>query len=183
MPTYLSRLLGYAALLLLTQCSKCKDDPAPRKPEDRLPAATQTGANTFGCLLNGQPFLPKGDFSRHGLVVSYDPDLNGGTLQIRARGLTQQNQEQLFILGGAFIARPGNHAFAAPGGYPYFFDESASAPCDSHYNEPEVYRRGSLTITRLDVRAGIVSGTFEFTLAKPGCDTIKVTHGRFDKQL
>ncbi|WP_394354461.1 DUF6252 family protein [Hymenobacter polaris] len=45
------------------------------------------------------------------------------------------------------------------------------------------YRRGTLTITRLDLKAGIVSGTFNFTLYKPGCDTICVTQGRFDKRL
>ena len=38
------------SLLLLPGCQKA--DPAPVDP---LPPATQTGANTFGCLLNGQP--------------------------------------------------------------------------------------------------------------------------------
>lgn len=42
---------------------------------------------------------------------------------------------------------------------------------------------GTLTITRLDQQAGIIAGTFSFTLAQPGCDTIKVTQGRFDKKL
>ena len=40
-----------------------------------------------------------------------------------------------------------------------------------------------LNITRYDLQAGIVSGTFNFVLAKPGCDTVKVTHGRFDYKL
>jgi len=42
---------------------------------------------------------------------------------------------------------------------------------------------GQLTLTRLDEQAGIIAGTFEFTIAKPGCDTIRVTDGRFDKKL
>ena len=37
------------------------------------------------------------------------------------------------------------------------------------------YRRGTLTLTRFDRQARIASGTFEFTLYQPGCDTIKVT--------
>jgi hypothetical protein len=45
------------------------------------------------------------------------------------------------------------------------------------------YHKGTLTITRLDLQAGIISGTFEFTLAKPGCDTVRITQGRFDKRL
>ena len=40
-----------------------------------------------------------------------------------------------------------------------------------------------MTVTRLDRTAGVVSGTFEFTLTKPGCDIIRVTQGRFDKKL
>ncbi len=40
-----------------------------------------------------------------------------------------------------------------------------------------------LTITRLDLQAGIISGTFSFTLYKPGCDSVCVTDGRFDKRL
>ena len=43
------RLPLYLSLALLTQCSKCKNDPTPAKPEDQLPPATQTGAGTFGC--------------------------------------------------------------------------------------------------------------------------------------
>ena len=45
------------------------------------------------------------------------------------------------------------------------------------------YCRGTLTITRLDLQAGIISGTFAFTLYKPGCDSVRVTQGRFDKRL
>ena len=47
----------------------------------------------------------------------------------------------------------------------------------------QIYSTTSLIITRLDRAAGIISGTFAFTLAKPGCDTVRVTQGRFDKKL
>ena len=46
-----------------------------------------------------------------------------------------------------------------------------------------VYREGKLTITKFDLENQIISGTFEFTLTKPGCDTIKVTQGRFDMKI
>ena len=42
---------------------------------------------------------------------------------------------------------------------------------------------GYVDLTRLDNQQGIVSGTFAFTLAQPGCDTIKITNGRFDYKL
>ena len=37
---------------LLFSCKKNSNKPF--NPVDQLPAATQTGANTFGCLVNGQ---------------------------------------------------------------------------------------------------------------------------------
>ena len=45
-----------AALLGLSQCKKNDINPV-----DQLPPATQTGANTFGCLVNRQVWLPKGN--------------------------------------------------------------------------------------------------------------------------
>ena len=51
--------------------------------------------------------------------------------------------------------------------------------CD-YSRDPTTYRRGTLSISKFDLSSQIVSGIFEFTLAKPNCDTIKVTDGRFD---
>ena len=39
---------------------------------------------------------------------------------------------------------------------------------------------GTLTITHFDSINYIVAGTFEFTTTTEGCDTIRVTNGRFD---
>ncbi|MEO7801559.1 MAG: hypothetical protein ABIR81_06155 [Ginsengibacter sp.] len=39
--------------------ASCKKNNTPTD-EDQLPPATQTGANTFGCLINGKVWLPKG---------------------------------------------------------------------------------------------------------------------------
>ena len=55
--------------------------------------------------------------------------------------------------------------------------------CSEYDNAPGLVMRGQLVVTRLDLRAGIISGTFAFTLSQPGCDTVKVTNGRFDKKL
>jgi hypothetical protein len=51
-------LLFFLTTLALISCDK--DDDAPTNPVDRLPPATQTGANTFGCLLDGETFIPSG---------------------------------------------------------------------------------------------------------------------------
>lgn len=38
----------------------CCDDDQPTTPVDQLPPETQSGANTFGALLAGKPFIPSG---------------------------------------------------------------------------------------------------------------------------
>ncbi|MCI1190173.1 hypothetical protein MON38_22330 [Hymenobacter sp. DH14] len=88
----LRKLLLYAALLTLTQCSKCKNDPQPQPPADPLallPPETQTGQRTFGCLVNGQAWTPAGSQlggpliscsymnSRLAIVVSRRGNFNG----------------------------------------------------------------------------------------------------------
>ncbi len=55
--------------------------------------------------------------------------------------------------------------------------------CRYYSQDIGTYCRGTLTITRLDLTAGVISGTFAFTLYKPGCDSVRVTNGRFDKKV
>ena len=49
-----------ALLILMTAicCQRKADDPTPQAPQPVLPAITQTGADTMGCVVNGQPWLP-----------------------------------------------------------------------------------------------------------------------------
>lgn len=176
-------LLPALALVLLAQCHK--RDPDPAKPEDQLPAATQNGASAFGCLVNGQAYLPAG---RVGLgsnySVSYDPTFNGGDLIVRTYRVTKTD-DQSFMVGGMNISRPGTYAFGpATTLRTYFRDDKRSLPCDLRDSRnTNTFSKGTLTITRLDMQAGIIAGTFSFLLAKPGCDTLKVTQGRFDYKL
>ena len=50
-------------LLLVTfaiSCCNKGDDDQPKTELEKLPPATQTGANTAGCLVNGVAFFQKG---------------------------------------------------------------------------------------------------------------------------
>ena len=55
-------LLLFLTTFALSCCNK-DDNPKPKTELEKLPPATQTGANTAGCLVNGVAFLPKGYFS------------------------------------------------------------------------------------------------------------------------
>ena len=182
-----TKLLLYSALLLLTQCSKCKNDPAPTDPASRLPPATQTGANTFGCLLNGQPYTPQGRVgSGPNFALSYDAGFNGGDLIVR----TYQGDGQggnvaidLHFVPGASI---GTYSLNLPGGVggASYTNSRDKSLCGEILTDASIsYRRGSLTITRLDPSLKIIAGTFELRFVRPGCDTIRITQGRFDKKL
>ncbi len=55
----MKNLLILVTMLTLTACNN-DDDNTPTNPIDQLPPATQTGENTFGALLDGEPFIPSG---------------------------------------------------------------------------------------------------------------------------
>ena len=181
------KLLLYAALATLTQCSKCKNDPAPADPAAALPPATQTGANIFGCLVNGQPYTPSGYNGVSNYAVLYDPGFQGGNLQIMTYRYPEPkvSKTQEISLGGININKASVYQIGALYGTGVgFIDDFRASPCNEYRSDrPSAFSKGAITITRLDLQAGVISGTFAFTLAQPGCDTIKVTQGRFDKKL
>jgi hypothetical protein len=173
-------------LLLLWLCIASGCDWFRRKdPETQLPPETQTGANTFGCLLNGKVWLPegfRGPLVSPNFEVVYDPTYKEGWLSVNA--FQYLDNETIGIgISGASIAQIGTYPLNKPVVEPARAAGYSSNACEYLGNLQGVYCNGSLTITRLDMQQGIVSGRFEFVLAKQGCDTIKVTQGRFDKKL
>lgn len=178
-------LPALALLLLLTQCKK--DDLELAKPEDQLPPITQTGQMSFGCLINGQPFRPTPILLKTTYFVNYDPTYAGGSLTIRAEHYTGKAPiiKQFLTFGAANITKTGTYPFS-PGQLTnvYYTDTSKDIPCQDYGDvKSTTYLSGQLIVTRLDIKAGIFSGTFSFKLAQPRCDTLRITHGRFDSSL
>ncbi len=173
---HLLPLLALAALLGLSQCKKHDPDPL-----EQLPPATQTGANTFGCLVNGKPWTPQGYNVSFNYSIYYDPTYRKGTLNISTyryeKGI--KNADYLTMYSDS-LRTIGTYSLTKDRHQEPLFTSGATG-CE--FLGGAYYRRGTLTITRLDLQAGIISGTFDFTLYQPGCDTIRVTQGRFDKQL
>lgn len=168
-----------AALLGLSQCKHA--DPAP---VDQLPPATQTGANTFGCLVNGQPWTPKGYDGTSNYSVVYDAGVQGGHLDIQTyRYPDASNALQTIAVISGHIVQTGTYSLRSPQRAVASYSDYKSGCYWSVRDSATTYRRGTLTITRLDLQAGIIAGTFAFTLYKPGCDSVRVTQGRFDKKL
>ncbi len=170
--------LFLALPLLLVSCKK-------NDPVSALPPETQTGANTFGCLVNGQPWTPQGNDGTSNYTVSYDTFPNGGILEIityKIYGLGP-NDFQSLSLWTSQLAGPGTYFFQDKQRAIASFNDQKTNCYWRNADSTTTYRRGSLTLTRLDLKAGIVSGTFAFTLYKPGCDSVRITQGRFDRKL
>ncbi len=166
-------------LALLLGCKKNDPDPV-----DQLPPATQTGANTFGCLVNGKAWTPKGYNGTGNYSVAYDPGLNGGIFDLAVyRYVSGSPDEQYMVLYANQVGQQGSYSFQSPRRTRASFEDDKTKCRWSSRDSATTYCRGTLTITRLDLRAGIIAGTFAFTLYKPGCDSVRVTQGRFDKRL
>lgn len=174
----LLRLMPLLLSLLLTQCSWLLPK---QEAQPELPPPTREGKNTFGCYINGKPWIPKG---RAGTVsnlnMTYDPDYAGGSFEVKAFRKEEDGREDMGIIldslrqtGSYFLDKPGRRQAVFLG---------TDSDC-WHLRGDSYYRSGSVTITRFDMQAKVIAGTFEFVLAKPGCDTITVTDGRFDMRI
>lgn len=172
-------LLPALALLLLAQCKKADPDPV-----SALPPETQTGAGTFGCLLNGQPWTPLGNNGYSNYSVSYDSTYRKGTLNVGCYRYIGKGANDVQIIGFASdsVQGTGTYPLTVPKRQEGIFKDLTRNICQFPGGDP-YYRRGKLTITRLDKQAGVISGTFAFTLWQPSCDSVRITQGRFDRKL
>ncbi|HEY0770529.1 MAG TPA: DUF6252 family protein [Sphingobacteriaceae bacterium] len=153
------------------KCEKSRE-----QANEALPEATREGKNTFGFSLNGEVWIPKGALLERKLDLSYDPNYNGGAMSIIAERNISNEDEQFLSIGGIGINKIGTYNFTSAMKHVYYNDRNCV------YNDNTTIT-GSITITRLDLAAKIISGTFSFKLEKNGCPTINATDGRFDMRI
>ena len=183
----LGKLPLYLSLLLLTQCSKCKlDNPTPLPPKDPLsvlPAETQTGAGTLGCLVNGNAYATvssvqcRGDW-QGARALGISGGANAGAVfgqEEFSVGLLLDGKlksgESFDLVPFRQPLSPTLNEFAANA-------VAGSKPC---VYEGDYIKTGKVELLKFDGVARIASGRFAFTLYEPGgCDTLRVTQGRFD---
>ncbi len=181
MKTLKMHLIIPLIILLAYACKKDKVDPL-----SQLPPATQTGARTFGCLVNGQAFVAKGTsfYDMLGLSASY----NNVTFYIQGRhknsdgSITQIgfNIDTINLVPGQTYTinlNSGKKKGDGSGGYDVVGLRTPSgANGDIFYYTNNVVS-GSVTITSL---ANATAGTFYFNAVSSTGDTVKITNGRFD---
>lgn len=172
-------LLAFAMLLIVSNCNK-NDDDQPTNPIDQLPPVTQTGAQTFGCLINGEPFVPP-SFGSNSPSAFYQFVDGAYTLGISARtgGGTELKSINIGCLDVPLLEEinytllefaTGNYFAEYRIGAGFIFDGSSNSE-----------NSGILTITRFDQTNFIISGTFNFEAKDINTgETIEITNGRFD---
>ncbi|WP_395076613.1 hypothetical protein [Flavobacterium sp.] len=176
------------ALLIITTFLACcnKDDnpePAP-PPISQLPPATQTGANTFGCLLDGEVFKP--GITNNSYNCFYQ--LVSGEYYFRVSANNKKNNvlkaisvgtEQLSISQGQTL-----NLFERSNGncYGEFFNGNDLTGVIENYNTSILYT-GELKITKLDFTNNIVSGTFWYDVKDNQNVVHQIREGRFDMRF
>jgi len=171
-----TKLIGIACLLLCAfflqfSCKKKQSD----NPIENLPAATQEGKNTFGCLVNGKVFVPKKNAGSTAIPLEFNA---GTTFQIRATDFVS-NQDEVRIVVKNMIIKVGseyilNDPINAFGVYEIFKNSSPASYKTSSSNT------GMLKITRYDSANLIISGTFSFDAINTAGEKVEVRDGRFD---
>ena len=173
--------LAWLIIISLT-ITQCKKGDLHGTAIDQLPPATQNGAKTFGCLVNGNVFLPKGStgIGQPNYRVMVDPTYSDGQFSINCYQVISPNETQSLDFGSDSIKGIGIYPLS-PGSRLRFAWSSTSCKTDAF--DTISYRSGELIITRYDLQARIISGEFNFKYKPPTCDTIRVNNGRFDYQL
>jgi hypothetical protein len=169
-------LLFLFLVLSLTSCEKIFPAPKFKTPTvdlTQLPAETQEGKNTIGCLLNGQVWRNQG-----GGWFYYDYGASYFKKNFTVYGIkkTEQNNQEISIQLYNSFKGLGIYDLKNDSTNIIVFDDINSS---CRYND-DTYTIGKLEITKFDTINYIISGRFNFTLIKPGCDTIRATDGRFD---
>ena len=170
-------------------CS-CKKDKTEPTEISKLPPATQTGANIFGCLVNGKAWVAQTDckfLCNPYIQVNYDP-MFGGFLSITGDwSKTTENVDQRIEIvidsSNFYSSRVINIANSKTTAS--FSDYIQTGLCNRYKRNLDsmVIHSGMLHITRYDLQRGIISGTFDIKLTKPGCADLVITNGRFDKKI
>ena len=188
----------FTLLFFILMLAACSSDSS--NPEDGLPAATQTGANTFGCLIDGQLFIP-----RTGSTDIINP-LRGGQITIgfpqylfdyyeldivdfkasRTKSMLFHIHNTPIIETDTFIINQSNGNKGIDGyEHHYITCVLYDMTTNSYQKYVSFENSGTFTITRLSSNppnGTIISGTFNCKLRKltDPTDEIEITNGRFD---
>lgn len=160
-----------------------------KKNVSDLPSVTQTGANTFGCKVNGTFWVPAG-FGIVPTAPKLEARIAGNDLFINARNFSSSPTETEFEIFIKDLAENGDYVLNTTTGYPtglnssYAYYVHRRFTPDNEWITSSSYM-GTVTITKIDRINHFVSGTFSFQAINlyNTPEPISITEGRFDVKL
>lgn len=159
--------------LLFTACCK-KDSPFTPTAPPTLPPETQTGANTFGCMINGQLWLPKGG----GFIPNFSKEYTNNKIYIQAAKADISPTQYIGINFGkvykdtTLIINNYNNGID----FQHF-----NYGVNLSFYEPVNGKTGEFHLKKLDTINHIMSGTFWFDAIDTTTNAvIEIRDGRFD---
>jgi len=177
-------ILALCTLVALLGTAACSLKEIFEKKE-KLPNINSENSKVFGFLLNGKVWLPKGYDGSPKYQVDVDPTFSDGILDILVYRYPKDDGSkdgyQDFRIGGSL---------KSAGLYPIgrgerqtcrFWDRDSK--CEYTLKDSTCQIDGYLKVITYDLDKGKFQGEFEVTLSKPGCETLKITQGRFSYQF
>ncbi|PIY09710.1 MAG: hypothetical protein COZ18_07495 [Flexibacter sp. CG_4_10_14_3_um_filter_32_15] len=170
----MKKLLFSCFVLLAFMGSKCEDD-TPKNPIDLLPPATQTGENTFGCLIDGEAFTPDGRPNSFNSTYifsdgGYDLIVRGTCTKVDGVLSLSIGTKNLTVISGrvySMLSRINGNAYG-----------TTYRSSNISYTSPEY--SGELFISKHDSINQIISGTFWYDIKDAFGDVHQIREGRFD---
>jgi len=155
-----------------------------KKEITELPPATQSGANTFGCKIDGGFWVPGGGIAA--TAPKLEARIVGSELYINARNFSSSPTESEFEIYIKDLTATGSYTLSTGAYHPDYSNNYAyyvhrKFTPDNEWVTTPPYT-GTVTITKIDSVNHFVSGTFEFQAINlyNTPQPISVTEGRFD---
>ena len=154
-----------------------RPDETPLEALNRLVPITQNGAGTFGCLVNGELWIPEVDGASD-VAADALGSLTSSYLSIDARKEPlSDSRNQLLSIGTTYNIGQRTSMFM---GGTFFNDRLNSGEC--RFIDLDTSQINFFEISTHNSTGHVLSGTFECVFMESDCPEkkYKISHGRFD---
>lgn len=150
---------------------------------DKLPPETQTGANTVGCLVNGEVFLPHAEGINPEVNCFYQYVDGEFFFTMNFADLRGSSNERVVIQTGRLNLQTGqtyilNKNMLDDGDFNGGGGVYSLSTTNRYYTN--TIKKGELKITRVDLQNSIISGNFWFDAVNENGEVVEIREGRFD---
>ena len=168
------KLIPFLLLAFIMLTANCCE----KEDEQELPEITQTGEDTFGCLVDGEVWLPKAMLiytPKHSVILERVDDVRIWDIvanRTTSSGFNFRIPEDFFEEGILNIPVDKDKDIGI------FFDLEANYPSEHFSWDQDL--SGELNISRYDTINKIISGIFWFDVMSGKGTKIEIREGRFD---